>query len=160
MNDKTQLIGALRGEFDRWEELLSGFSDDQITAPPLSGTWSVKDVIAHLRAWQQVSIARMEAALNGGEPEFPDWLEGGHPESEEDREAYNARIYQAYRDLPWTQVHRLWRDNFQRFLDLSGQVPEDDLLQPGKFAWLGEYPLGAVLSGSQGHHREHREVLQ
>jgi hypothetical protein len=38
-------------------------SEEYITAPQLSSNMSVKDVIAHLRAWQQRSIARLEAAL-------------------------------------------------------------------------------------------------
>ena len=70
----------------------------QLTAPQLPSNWAVKDVIAHLRAWQQVSIARLEAALNNGEPEFPDWLAGLQPESEEHLEQFNVRIYEANRD--------------------------------------------------------------
>ena len=51
MNDKTQMLAALRQEFDRWEALLAGLSEAQITAPDLPSGLSIKDVIAHLRAW-------------------------------------------------------------------------------------------------------------
>ena len=89
MNDKAQIITALRKEFNRWEDLLAGISEEQITAPHLPSNRSIKDVIAHLRAWQQVSIARLEAALLNREPEFPKWLAGLHPESEDNRDKYN-----------------------------------------------------------------------
>ncbi len=79
--DKSQFITALGEEFNRWEELLAGMSEEQITAPHLLSNLSIKDVIAHWRAWQQVSIARLEAALLNKEPEFPQWLGGLHPES-------------------------------------------------------------------------------
>ena len=82
MNDKAQIITALKEEFNRWEGLLAGISEDQITAPHLPSILSIKDVIAHLRAWQLVSIARLEAALINREPEFPKWLAGLDPEAE------------------------------------------------------------------------------
>ena len=74
MNMKEHILTALREQFDRWEELLASLSDEQITAPHLMSDWSIKDVIAHLWAWQQISIARMEAAVLNREPEFPKWV--------------------------------------------------------------------------------------
>ena len=63
MNDKQRVLTMLREEFKSWEQLLASLSEEQITAPQLPANWSIKDVIAHLRAWQQRSIARLEAAL-------------------------------------------------------------------------------------------------
>ena len=56
MNMKDHILTALREQFNRWEKLLASMSDEQITAPHLPSNWSIKDVIAHLRAWQQRSI--------------------------------------------------------------------------------------------------------
>ena len=56
MNDKKQILTILKEEFNRWEELVAGMSEEQITAPHLPSNLSIKDVIAHLRAWQQVSM--------------------------------------------------------------------------------------------------------
>jgi hypothetical protein len=157
MSDKEQLIIMLVQTFTGWEWLLDGLTEEQITAKPRFYDMSIKDVIAHLRAWQQVSIARVEAALENREPKFPDWLEGLHPESEEHREEYNARIYELYHDQPWSKVYQVWRDGFRRFLELAEQVPEQDLLNAQKYPWLEGYALSAVLEGSYGHHQEHLE---
>ena len=62
MTYKTQILAALNDEFSRWEELLARLSEEQITAPQQPGDWSIKDVVAHLRAGQQVSNARLKAA--------------------------------------------------------------------------------------------------
>ena len=122
--------------------------------------WSVKDVVAHLRAWQQVSIARLEAALLNEAPEYPIWLAGLDPDSDENLEKFNEWIYQAYRERPWSNVHQVWRDGFLHFLELAQAIPEKDLLEIGKYAWLSEYPLFAVLQGSYNHHHvEHLEPL-
>jgi hypothetical protein len=50
MNMKDHILAALREQFIRWEELLAGLSEDQITAPRFDLDWSIKDVMAHLWA--------------------------------------------------------------------------------------------------------------
>jgi hypothetical protein len=160
MNDKQQILTMLKEEFTRWEELLASLSEAQITAPHLPANLSSKDVIAHLRAWQQVSIARLEAAQLNQEPVFPNWLAGLDPESEADRDQFNARIYETYHQQPWSRVHQDWRDGFLRFLKLGEAMPENDLLATEKYPWLKGYALFAVLQGSyEHHHDDHLEPL-
>jgi hypothetical protein len=160
MNDKQGILIALREESDRWEALLAGLGEEQITAPQLSDGWSIKDVIAHLRAWQQRSIARLEAALLGREPEYPVWPAQLDPEMEGEPHDLNAWLYAAYRDQPWPSVYGDWREGFLRFLELGEKIPENDLLAVGRYAWLEGYALIAVLQGSCEHHREHAENLE
>ena len=62
LNEKRLILMMLEDEFNRWGELLDNLSEDEITRPRPPSTWSIKDVMAHLMAWQQVSIARLEAA--------------------------------------------------------------------------------------------------
>ena len=64
MNMKEHILGALREQFSSWEELLAGMSKEQITAPQFDLDWSIKDVMAHLWAWQEISIARMESGIH------------------------------------------------------------------------------------------------
>ena len=128
MNMREHILTALSEQFIRWEELLASLSDEQITAPLLPSNWSVKDGIAHLRAWQQRSIARMEAALFNREPEFPQWLPGADPDSEGNTDRTNAWIYETHREQPWSKVHQNWREGFLRFLELGEGISERDLL--------------------------------
>ncbi len=160
MKDKKRILTMLREEFDRWEELLASLSEEQITAPQLPSSLSVNNVIAHLRAWQQVSIARLEAAQHNKEPVFPNWLAGLDPESEGDRDQFNARIYETYHQQPWSRVHQEWRDGFLRFLELGEAIPEENLLDTEQYPWLKGYSLFAVLQGSyEHHHDDHLESL-
>ena len=159
MNMKEHILTALREQFNRWEELLASMSDEQITAPYLSSNWSIKDVIAHLRAWQQRSIARLEAALFNREPEFPKWLAELDPDSEGNTDQTNAWIYETYREQPWSTVHPNWREGFQRFLELGEGISEKDLLDTGRYPWLKGYPLAYILLASYDHHQEHYEKL-
>jgi hypothetical protein len=160
MNQKEQILTALREEFDRWQELLASLSKEQIAAPLLPSPWSVKDVIAHLWAWQQISVARADAALQDGEPDYPGWWEIFAPDPEEDVDRTNAWIYEAYRDKPWSSVYADWQAQFLRYLELAKEIPEKDLLEPGRFAWMGGYSLFASLQSSCEHHQEHIETLR
>src|SRR5437588_13132413 len=101
MSDKQQIIQGLRDVFNRWEELLASLSEEQITNRNLPSGWSIKDVIAHMWAWQQRSVARNEAALHDREPAYPDWPERLQPDPEEDVDKTNAWIYETNGDKPW-----------------------------------------------------------
>lgn len=149
----------LRDEFNRWEELLNSLSEEQIISPHLPSGWCIRDVIAHLMAWQQISIARLRAARYNREPAYPDWLGGLDPESEKDREQFNDRIFKAHHRRPWAHVHQDWRDGFLSFLRLGEDISEDNLLDTEKYPWLKGYSLLAVLEGSYVHHHEHFESL-
>ena len=159
MNMKEHILTALREQFDRWDTLLASLSQEQITTPLLPSEWSVKDEIAHLWAWQQRSIARMEAALFNREPEFPVWLAGIDPEVEDHTDQVNAWIFESYRNQPWLKVYRNWNEGFRRFLESGEGVSEMDLLDSGRYPWLKGYPLAYILLASYHHHQEHYDIL-
>lgn len=160
MNEKQQLVSALRKEFEQWDALLDSLNEAQISTPIAPSTMTVKDTIAHLKTWQQRSIARLEAALLNRTPDFSDWPANLDPEAEEDLESVNAWIYANIRDLAWPHVYADWRTGFLRFLELAERIPEQDLLDPARYPWLEGYALADVLRGSYEHHHfEHFEPL-
>jgi hypothetical protein len=159
MNMKEHILTALREQFDRWEELLAGLSEEQITAPHFDYDWSIKDMITHLWAWQQISIARMEAGLLNREPEFPKWVAVLHGDWEENADRTNAWIYKTYHKRPWSEVYQNWREGFLRFLELGGPISEKDLLDGDRYPWLKGFSLAFILLASYDHHQEHFEKL-
>lgn len=154
MDNKQQILTMVREEFDRWETLLDALSEEQITAPLHPSRWTIKDVIAHLYAWQLRSIARLEAARDGREPQFPKWPSELDPEPDGQPHDVNAWLYERYRDQPWSQVYQQWRDGFLHFLALGEAIPEEDLLDPGRYPWMEGYPLSLVLTASYEHHHQ------
>ena len=160
MNMKQHILAGLSGVFNRWEELLASLNEEQLTIPLLPSHLSIKDVIAHLRAWQQRSIARLEAALLNREPEFPHWLAAVDPDAEGNTDRINAWIYEAYREQSWSKVHQDWRAGFQHFLASAEGISERDLLDAGRYPWLKGYPLSLILLASYDHHQDHLEKLQ
>ena len=158
MKHKKRMITNLREELLHWDELFADLSQGQINTSLTPSTFTIKDTMAHLHAWQLISIARLEAARLNQEPVFPDWA-GSNPD-EEEVDLVNARIYETYREQTWKRVHQDWRDGFLRFLELAEEIPEKVLLDTGKYPWLKGYALQDVLQGSYEHHRiDHFETL-
>lgn len=159
MNMKDHILTALREQFDRWEELLANLSDEQIITPHFDENWSIKDVIAHLWAWQQISIARMEAAVLNRSPELPTWVAELHGDWEGNGDQTNAWVYETYHQKPWSEVYRNWREGFLRFIASGQPISEKDLLDGDRYPWMKGYPLAIILLASYDHHQEHLEKL-
>lgn len=161
MDDKDQILSTIKEEYDSWQGLLASLSEEQITARELPDGHSIKDVMAHLMAWQQRSIERLQAALEDREPHFAGWPTDLAPESHEDLDKVNAWIHEKYRDHSWNQVYRAWRDGYLRFIELGKAISEEDLFSRDKCPWLVGYTIADVLVHSYlHHHEEHLEPLQ
>lgn len=159
MESKAEAMAMLREEFNRWEELLRGLSEEQLHVPLGPSVFSIKDSLAHLMAWQQLSIARLEAAKAGREPEYPDWSGGSDPD-EQDVDLVNGRIFEIHKAESWPRVHQDWKDGYLRLLKLAEETPEGNLMDAKKYPWLKGYALLAILEGTYEHHQvDHLEPL-
>ncbi|MFN8475533.1 MAG: ClbS/DfsB family four-helix bundle protein [Anaerolineae bacterium] len=159
MDDKQQMLTTIRHEFKHWEDLLNSLSEAQVNAPVLEDNWSLKDVMVHLWAWQQRTVARLEGALNNQTPQYPDWPANLDPEQEGQPHELNAWIYKTYHDQPWSTVYQNWRNGFRRFIELTEAIPEPDLLEPNRYPWFDGYPLMLYVKASYEHHDEHHDYL-
>jgi hypothetical protein len=159
MNMKEHILTALREQFDSWEELLTSMDEEQITAPRFDYDWSIKDVMAHLWAWQQISIARMEGGLQDREPDFPKWITELDEDWEDNADRVNALTFETNHEKSWSEVHQNWMEGLRRFLELGDKISEKDLLDGDRYLWLKGYSLAFILVASYDHHQEHLEKL-
>jgi hypothetical protein len=160
MNMKEHMLAALREQFERWEALLASLSEGQLTAPRFDLDWSIKDVIAHLWAWQQISIARMEAGAGDREPAYPQWILDLGDDWEDNADRVNAFTYEMNHEKPWSEVYRNWRAGFLRFLEVGDTISEREFLDGDRYPWLNGYSLAFILVASYDHHQEHFEKLR
>jgi hypothetical protein len=159
MNMKAHILAALREQLGSWEELLASLSEAQITTPHFDFDWSIKDVMAHLWAWQQISIARMEGGLRDQEPQFPTWIVASIETWEEDADRVNALTFETQHHKPWSEIYQNWENGFLQFLELGQKIAEKDLLDGDRYSWLNGYSLAFILVASYDHHQEHLEKL-
>ena len=151
--DKAELLANIQAGYDQLEALLASLSEEQMTTPGVNGSWSVKDNLAHLTAWQNYQAARQEGILNGIEP--PDPAPGLETEDEE-----NDYFYQLYKDRPLAEVLADFRASYQRILAATHALSWEALNEP--FPWSdNDVPVGAYTMGNTyGHYDEHRETIQ
>ncbi|HKY54016.1 MAG TPA: ClbS/DfsB family four-helix bundle protein [Anaerolineales bacterium] len=159
MDMKEHILAALREQFDNWEELLVSLSEEQIITPNFDFDWSIKDVMAHLWGWQQISLARLEGGTQDQEPELPKWVEELNGDWEENADQTNAKIYETNHGKSWSEIHQNWKNGFLRLLELGNRISERDLLDTEKYPWLKGYSLAFILVASYDHHQEHLEKL-
>ena len=105
MSMKGHILAALQEQFERWEELLAGLREVQIDAPQFELNWSIKEIMAHLWAWQQISIARMEGSMLDREPEYPQWITNIGEDWEENADRVNALTFENNHEKPWSEVY-------------------------------------------------------
>jgi len=159
MNMKDHILTALREQFNSWEELLASMDEEQITIPHFDYDWSIKDVMAHLWAWQQISIARMEGGLQDREPEFPNWIVNLGEDWEDNADRVNALTFETNHEKSWSEIHQNWKNGFLRFLELGNEISEKERLDGDRYHWLKGYSLAFILVASYDHHQEHLEKL-
>jgi hypothetical protein len=159
MNMKEHLLAALKEQLVHWEDVLDDLGNDQINVLLAPSNWSTKDELSHLRAWQERSIARLEAALSDREPVFPEWLPEVDPELVVSTDQINGWIYETHRDESWGTVRQNWKEGFSRLLDLGGRISERDMMDESRYAWMEMRPLALILIGTYDHHQEHLDKL-
>src|SRR5690349_23848834 len=159
MNMKDHILAAMREQFDSWEKLLASLDEKQLTTPHFDDDWSIKDVMNHLWGWQQITIARIQAAAQDGKLEFPNWINELGTVWEESAEQTNTQIYKNFHAQPWSETYQNWQRGYLHLLETSETIPEKNLLDGDWYPWLNGHSPSAYLISSYDHHQEHLEKL-
>lgn len=145
--NKIQLIDDIQTEHAALETLLNSLSHEQMTAPNVVGAWSVKDVLAHLTAWEQMCLAWYQAGKRGETPKTPaedlSWRQ--IPE-------LNLRIYNAHQHQPLAVVLEAFGDSYAGMLDAVQQMTEQELFAPNYYAWTRTTTLGSYVTSATCSH--------
>jgi hypothetical protein len=137
---KDELLAEAAREYTALHEALQGLNESQLTEVWL-GTWSVKDIVAHMAGWHGEMGPALERLARGERP----IAEGV---SYDDFDGWNARFTAARRGTPVAEVLLELDRTHAAFLEAAAAVPAERF-QPGKTAWK-------IFDGSAGHHyREH-----
>ena len=117
---KTDLLNWLDREIEGWETFLDTFGRDRLEQPNVNGTWSMKDVIAHLTEWTRGQVALMRAVLRGEPDPAPAWPAETHEEAD-----INAWIYTTHKDRAVNDVLVDCRETLRQLRALIQELPDD-----------------------------------
>ena len=115
---RVQLLKRIEEPWSALKAAYGGLSEEEMLEPGVTGTWSVKDIIAHVTSWEEEALAHLPVILAGGRPPRYSVTHGGI-------NAFNAQMTARNRGLPLAEVLRRRDDTHRRLLAFIQGAPEE-----------------------------------
>jgi hypothetical protein len=122
--------------------LLSPAQQDEV----FLGTWSVKDLLAHLAGWDYTNLTAVQEILAGQKPSF-------FEHRDRDWQSYNARLVAEYRRDDFAELVAVVEESHRTLIDLLQGVPADEYLKRKRITSL----LRVEIRDCEEHHRQVEE---
>jgi hypothetical protein len=154
----SELLETIRAQRAALDRLLVPLSEAQLCTPTLEGQRSIKDILMHLAAWEQLCAQWIEDFLHGHTPQIP----------QEDDDTINERVFLANRSRPLSEVQALSSQAYQRLFTqieaLTQTLSEEDLNAPHRFVWTepwkGHSLVAVIAANSYDHYRGHIQQIR
>ncbi len=143
--DRIQLASALESARTAIEGLLDEAGEARLTEPGVVGEWSVKDILAHVTAWEERIMAWAEALHQGTRPIPAPWPSGLSEEQ------VNTTIYQNNQARPLAEVLERWRQTHQKITETVQSMNDEELFQR-KIDWLNGASFAEAIPGNSFEH--------
>jgi uncharacterized protein (TIGR03083 family) len=148
-NSQADLTAQSRRAWEALQAETGPLSAAEMTAPGTVGEWSVKDVLAHLTAWQQMVLGWYAAGKRGETPRTPSdkhtWAQ---------IPALNQDIYEAHRDQPLDEVRAELAASHRQAMSLVESLDDAELFTPNVYAWTKTTTLGSYFTSALSSHYE------
>jgi len=156
--DKTTLLNTIQTEYSQFESLIAPLSEIQLCASPSQGEWSIKDIMAHIAAWEQICTRWLDEVVRGETPQ---------PAERVDMHS-NERIYQQHRDNSLAEIEQFFHDAHQQLLKqvdiLFQTLSEEEINASHRFAWTEAWPgasiIAVIADNSYEHYQDHAQQVR
>jgi hypothetical protein len=148
---RDELLAKIHFHRDQFEELLAQLPDEDFLVPAFAGGLSLKDVLAHIVAWEQRGITWVGQAAKGTLPETPG--------SDEDVDEINAKIYQENKDLTLEEVRAAFARSYTQALALAENTPDEVLFTKNLLEGRKHPFWVTVAANTWWHYKDHYEDL-
>ncbi len=154
---REELLERVRARHAEMEDLLSTLSEAQLTARILDAGWSIKDVLSHLVAWQEMMLGWIESGQRGIQPVryTADFREVDH-DREGTIDRLNDYLFQQNRDKPLETVLAEFRATHARVLQALSALTDQEIFDPHRYPWRRGVALLPLIGGNTyAHYEEH-----
>jgi len=124
--DKTQLLKQLDKRWTEFNESYAGLSDSQMIKSGVTGSWSVKDIIAHVTWWEEEALKHLPSINKGGRAPTYAAGYGGI-------DAFNALMTEQKRLLSLSDVLRQRDETHHRLVAYIESAPEEQFIRDTRF---------------------------
>jgi hypothetical protein len=157
--DKGQLLAEMNSGYTALETVLALLDQQQMTTPGVNGDWTIKDILAHLAAWQNYLVIQLQAAARNEVPAIQGILGDEDEGSAIDR--LNAGFYEENKSRPLDDVMADLRTTYRQIEDGVQALNGEDLFEPKRFAWMKGNALWELVAGNTyEHYQEHLQSIQ
>lgn len=132
---KVELLGLIHSGLADFESTLASFNDAQMVEAKVSDDWTVKDILAHITAWERWLLHRLSGAMKTQPVSY----------SEADVNRINAEFHAASRTRSLADVQADFRRVHQEVLTAVEAQP----------AVVEGLPLELIANNTYGHYAEH-----
>ena len=145
---KPELLAAAEQEFDRLWETVDAVPPADREAPGACDSWSVKDILAHLDAWDRLWLRWEQAGLRGEPTSMPaegfTWAQ---------TPSLNERIHADTAGERWDDVCARLRDSHSRIMTVLSGYSDEDLFAKRRYRWTGSTSVGSyAVSATSSHY--------
>ena len=140
--NRSRLLNRLEAAWQDLKASYAGLSEALMLQPGVTGTWAIKDIVAHVTTWEEEALKHLPTIAEGRRPPRYSVLHGGI-------HAFNAKTTAAKAALPLAEVLRLSEQVHRQLVELIERAPEDQLASETRFRrrlradTYGHYPLHA-----------------
>ncbi len=144
--DRDQLLTRLDRAWQALGDSFAGLTEARMMQPGVAGSWSVKDVLAHVTTWEEEALQHLPTILAGGKPPRYSVSFGGI-------NAFNAQMTERKKNLSLEDVLRQMKNTHRRFVEYLRGIPEDQ--------FRGETPFRRRLRlDTYSHYAKHAAAIR
>ena len=128
---KQETVEQLEAEHRELEEVISSLSTEQITKEHIFDDWTMKDVVAHISAWNWEVVKGIDEGLQGQKPWYV----------QADEDEFNAQTIKKRKNWSWEDVLQEWKDSWGALLKRVERLSDDEWRYQIPHTWPDGTPL-------------------
>lgn len=153
--NKLEFLDSFQAERAEFERVVNAVEPDRMNIPGVSGEYSIKDILAHLEAYDRALVVWLEHA-RAGQVYVDPVLDGP------DLDARNAVVYATNRDKSAPDILASFRRTLDELESAIKALSEEELVNANLTAWFvvprwqtKQELYKCIANDSYEHHRQH-----
>ncbi len=152
---KSELLETIHRSWNELNEIIASLSAEQLIQSGAMDDWSLKDIMAHITAWEWLAMDRIHAAQTGEPLKYPA-IKG-----DSFVDAFNAEVYENNQAAPLPKVMEAFHKTHAEFIEQIEVLDAERLPQPLPFDWAGNLTFQVLIfSNTHWHYVEHIEAVE
>jgi hypothetical protein len=149
---RDEWIARMNEEQTVWAELVAE-AGEAIHEPGPMGEWTFHDLAHHVNGWRVRTIQRLDAAVEGREPDPAPWPALAIVEGDEEAslEAINSWMREQGAHRQYAEILAETGTQFDHIRAAIAQIPEESLYDQSYVPWFDGYVIADVLEGAWDH---------